>query len=352
MALDIESLLAPISPDSPCGEDLSYDPVYLELERLAQGTPEQQIGEKIVEAQEPNWREVRDLCLDLLKRGRDLRVVMHLALALLRMEGVPGLRDGLAVLRGVVERYWEPVYPRLDPDDNNDPLERMNIVASLSPPPETFQEPMKFRQRLMQAPLCRSRQLGSFALRDIMVARGELAPAGPADQKQPDLAMIEGAFKDTDPAELQATATATREALDHLDAIDTLVTQYVGAGRAPNLDEFRKILQSIAVAVNDFLVRRGLGQAGPAAAEAPGASAAQPAQAIAGEIQSPEDVVRVLDKICEYYQRSEPSSPVPLLVKRARKLVRKGFVEIIRDLSPEAMRQIEIISGPPEEPPP
>ena len=50
--------------------------------------------------------------------------------ALLKLRGLPGLRDGLAVLRGLIDQYWDQLYPRLDPDDNNDPLERMNILAA------------------------------------------------------------------------------------------------------------------------------------------------------------------------------------------------------------------------------
>ena len=66
-------------------------------------------------------------------------------------------------------------------------------------------------------------------------------------------------------------------------------------------------------------------------------------------MQSAEDVIRVLDRVCEYYERFEPSSPVPLLLHRAKQLVRKSFFEIIENLSPESVRQIEVISGPREE---
>lgn len=42
---------------------------------------------------------------------------------------------------------------------------------------------------------------------------------------------------------------------------------------------------------------------------------------------------------------------MPLLLKRAKKLVRKNFIEIIQDLTPDSLRQIQVISGPTEEPP-
>ena len=54
--INIEELLKPISPEKPCGEDLSYDPAMQELETLLRGKPETQFSQ----AEEPRWEEVRD----------------------------------------------------------------------------------------------------------------------------------------------------------------------------------------------------------------------------------------------------------------------------------------------------
>jgi type VI secretion system protein ImpA len=346
MPTDVEGLLAEIDPESPCGEDLTYDAGYLELERAAQGTPEQQVGETVVHAEEPNWREVRGQAIELLGRTKELRLVLYLALSLLKLEGVPGLRDGLAVLRGVLERYWDNVHPQLDAEDDYDPLERINIIASLSPPPDTYGDPMMFLQRLREAPLCDSKQLGKYSLRDILIARGDITPAD-SDEHPAELPVIEGAFQDTDVEALQATAAAAAEAQEHMAIIDSVLTQYVGVNRVPNLGELQGMLKEIRAVVEDFLARRGEGTGAGAAGEvapAPGGAPAGPA--LSGEIRSPEDVIRALDKICDYYRRYEPSSPVPLLVTRAKRLVRKDFMEIIQDLNPDGLRQIEIIGGP------
>ena len=131
---DVEALLVEISPDAPCGEDISYDADFLELERLAQGKAETQVGDYIQESEEPDWKQVYKLSLELLGRSRDLRLILYLTAASLRLTGLSRLRDGLALLRGVVERYWDHLFPQLDPDDDNDPLERMNIISALSPP--------------------------------------------------------------------------------------------------------------------------------------------------------------------------------------------------------------------------
>ncbi len=70
--------------------------------------------------------------------------------------------------------------------------------------------------------------------------------------------------------------------------------------------------------------------------------------ALSGEIGSRADVVRVLDKICEYYERFEPASPVPMFMKRAKRLVTMSFVDVIKDLAPDAMARIEVFAGAPD----
>ena len=155
-SFDLEAFLAEISPDAPCGADISYDAEFLGLEKLAQGTAETQMGDHIQEGEEPDWKKVREKSLELLQRSRDLRVILYLTLSKLNLEGLAGFHNGLALLCGAVERYWDHVHPQLDPDDDNDPTERMNIIGSLSPPVTVMsdQDPLKFIPSLMNAPLC------------------------------------------------------------------------------------------------------------------------------------------------------------------------------------------------------
>src|SRR5688500_5710231 len=127
---NLDDLLEPLSTDAPCGEDLSYDPAMQELETLLQGKPETQFSP----SEELRWEEVLDRAIELLRRSKNLRLGIVLCLALLRTEGVPGFHKGLLLIRGLIERYWDSLYPRLDPDDNNDPTERVNILASLVTP--------------------------------------------------------------------------------------------------------------------------------------------------------------------------------------------------------------------------
>ena len=69
----------------------------VELETTAAGTAEQQVGESIMAAEEPNWRDVKNSSLELLERSRDLRLVMYLCIAQLKLEGMEGLCEGLGL---------------------------------------------------------------------------------------------------------------------------------------------------------------------------------------------------------------------------------------------------------------
>ena len=53
----------------------------------------------------------------------------------------------------------------------------------------------------------------------------------------------------------------------------------------------------------------------------------------------------MLDRICEYYSLAEPSSPVPLMLRRAQRLAAMSFIEIIEDLSPEALTSVHNVTG-------
>ena len=205
----------------------------------------------------------------LLGRTKDLRLALHLALAALKRNGLPGLHEGLAVLRGMLDRYWEDLHPKLDPDDGNDPLERLNILAGLSPPAGGYSDVMMFRQRMREAPLCNSRQAGRFTLRDIAVARGDMPPSDP-DGPKLEMKLIDAAFADTSSEELEATARAAEGAAEELAGIGAVLAQRVGEGGIPDFSELRSILLQAAGHVKRYLhLRPGHRAAHPAATTAP-----------------------------------------------------------------------------------
>ncbi len=72
--------------------------------------------------------------LGILERSHDLRAATYLTEAELTARGLLGLRDGLQLITGYLEKYWDTVFPRLDEDDDNDPTSRINALAALNNP--------------------------------------------------------------------------------------------------------------------------------------------------------------------------------------------------------------------------
>jgi type VI secretion system protein ImpA len=356
--INAEELLKPVADGKPCGEDLTYDQSFLELETMMRGKPETQFSP----AEDPNWKEVKDRCLELWKKSKDLRIATALAVAELKTDGIPGFRECLALLNGLVTTHWTDLYPQLDPADGNDPTQRVNIIASLAAPIGTFGDPMKILELLREAPLTNSARMGRFGAAAIL--RSQAGTPGPDGQSPPSQSQIEAAFRDTSPEELQSLAQKLAEAADLVGQVDENLTKAVGATKAADLSPLKNEIKGIQKILAQYVAGAGPATeaAGEAAVETEPGTGAGAAKPISGEVQSRQDVIRMLEKICQYYARREPSSPVPYLLKRAQRLAEKNFMEIISDLSPDALEQIARITGqekregegeaPPSEPSP
>src|SRR6201999_4407165 len=97
---DVESLLGPVSANSPCGQNLEYDPQFVGLMELARVKPEQTIGDRTIARQDPPWPKVREEAEQLLQSTKDLRVAGTFHRALTKTDGVKGLSASLALFRG------------------------------------------------------------------------------------------------------------------------------------------------------------------------------------------------------------------------------------------------------------
>jgi type VI secretion system protein ImpA len=332
--IDLGSLLLPISDDSPCGSNLEYDSSFGELERVAQGTPERVMGDQIIPAEEPDWQDVRELSLSLLQRTKDLRVAVQLLHAALKTGGLPVFADGVTLIRRFLEDFWDSVHPQLDKDDGDDPTLRMNSLLVLN-------DRSGVVASLSRCPLVSSRALGRISLRDVRVASGEIAAQNDDEAARVDSALISAAFLDGDFDELQSNAQAVETALAELKAINAHLLDKVGS-RAPELGALSSELTAARRVLAEQIGRR----TGTPVDETASAGAAEGVpSSVPGEIRSREDVIRAIDRICDYFQRHEPSSPVPLLLRRAKRLVAKDFIEILRDLTPDGVAQAELIGG-------
>jgi type VI secretion system protein ImpA len=339
----LQSLLLPVGEASVTGEDLEYDADFMALERAAATKAERAMGDAVKAAEEPDWDRVRTLAEALLARSKDLRVAVHLSTAWMRIAGLPGWSIGLGLVRGLLENFWDGVHPQLDAEDDNDPTARVNAIVPLG-------DALSVLGYFRTAPFVQSPRLGRFSLRDLRIANGSLkTSAGEGDEGQPSLADIEACCVDCPEEQLLASAAAVAQILEHAKAIDGIFNEQVGTA-GPDL----KPLLSDAFELRKFLDAQAARRA-PAddtdeaeadddSAEA-GMVAGAGVAASNGRIQSADDVRRRLDELCDYYARTEPSSPIPLLLRRAQRLVGKTFVDLMQDLAPGGISELRVISG-------
>lgn len=329
--IDVERLLAPISDDAPAGPDLEYDPEFVELEAAARGKSEQQFGETVIPAEEPNWRDVSERAEALLARSKDMRVAILAARASTRMANIEGLAAGLQLIQKITSQYWDNLHPDLDHEDNDDPTMRLNALAPLADP-ETFLRDVR-NTYIVESP-----EHGRVSIRDILVAEGKL-PAGTGTV--PTSAEISGivrAVAAVSPEPLRAALAC----VETVKALESFLDEKGVLTQAPDLRPLRELLHAGA-AVSAEALRISEPAGGEAPADTPGTAGAR--SAAPGQIQTRDDVIRVLDSVCKFIEQTEPSNPAPLFIRRAQRLMSRNFLDIIQDLSPESLAQIQKLAG-------
>lgn len=331
--LPVDRLLTSLDEHAPCGEDLEYDPAFMALEEAARGKPEQQFGDTVIPAQAPDWRQVHEDALALAERTRDLRLAVLLARAGARLHGIRGYADGLALVAGLVEQHWDHVYPALDADDANDPTMRLNALAPLVDAATGLADLREAAVGSGRIPL---------TVRQIELSAGKAEPHD--DESVPTPAGIAQALQAIE-GQTPGVLDTLRSPYQQLLRIESVLMNKVGA-QGPDL----KPLQTIARWLDGAAAATGAdgaGEGGTSAAnvafDTPSAgSAVAPAP---GALRHRDDVVRTLDQVCDWIQRNEPTNPAPLLIRRAQRLMTMDFMDIIRDLAPEGLSQIENIAG-------
>jgi len=333
MRLSAKELAQPVSDDLPCGEDLEYDPAFQQLEAMLQTKSEQEFGDTVIPGTGPDWKGVGKQAVDLLKRTRDLRVLSYAAISQLHTDGLGAFRDALEALNACLEAFWENIYPLLDVEDNNDATMRFNTLQILN-------DHKMVCEGLEHTPLVVLKGIGSFSLHDIELAEGK-TDADSGEEVQ-DIAIIQGAFGDAGADSLTALGAAVGGSMEQLNRTAELWGQLAPDAAALDIDEALKSLKDIHHAIGTYAPVAAAAVTGDGGE---GVAGTAPAAHNSGTIKNRNDVIQAIDRICEYYTANEPSSPVPLLLRRAQGLVAKSFYEILEDMIPDSVATAQVIGG-------
>jgi type VI secretion system protein ImpA len=333
-----EALLEPITPEKPCGDNLedtellaSFDIFRLFGQSRPLDAPAEPDEKRVPKpADSPEWIGIRDKSLEALRKSKDLRLLAYLGTALLRTDGLPAFAATINVASLWLESHWNEVYPLVD----EDAILRRNALNN-------FGDSMAIVDRLRRIPLVSTRQHGRFSLRDIDIATHQL-PAGEGD-KPVDENQINAAFDAIPIEELTQLSDSVATATGAVRKIETTMRESAGSEASPSYEALTAQLARIAQVLRTRLAARA-GASEEAAAGASGEAAAG-GPSIGGVVRSRQDVVRALDAIAAFYRQAEPSSPIPMLLERAKRLVSKDFLEVIAEIAPDALGSARAAGG-------
>lgn len=323
--------------DSPGREDITSDPRYLELQVALAGKPGSQMGDAVIEAIPPDYKSALKICSELLEQSRHFDLLISLVKAASGELGYRGLAHSLAVLHAVVDACWSKSFPEADAEDEEDPWwERLNVFRELT-------DGVAVNDALYRSELVGVRHIGSFSKRDIDIAAGRLEVSA-EEKERCNANLIRGAFTECDADTLSAIDAAMTQAIELCDLLDASLSEHLG----PALISFKALKDLSSQSQAEFREYAGSRLQAPVEvvepvaeiAQTDPADAAEPAVKTVVTVQSSvfadhAAVVNAFTQLILFYQKFEPSSPVPFLLHRARQMVFKNFFDILRELAPQ-----------------
>lgn len=330
MQFDATSLVGPISAESPCGADLDESQPLV----LAAFDGYRVFGQIAPwpKDKQPDWREIRDRSIEVLATSKDLRVLTHFAAAGLRTDGLAPFTEAVKAAASWLDGWWAEVYPRVD----EDAILRRNALNG-------FADRIAVVDGLRRAPLLSHRQLGAYCIRDIEIVQGEIAP-GP-DEAPRDASQLDALLTALETEVLASTAAQLREAAEALRAIEASMRDHGGSDAAPDFSAPMRLLVRTQALLDAQLSARA-----PAGAAADTGAAEDTAGGVSGPrapgtIGTRDDALKALDAVAAFFRSSEPSSPIPLFIERAKRLVGKDFLAVLEDVVPDSVAQAKSVGG-------
>ena len=335
--IDLETLLQPIPGEKPAGEDLRYAGLHDEIREARRADTDLVSSDGKV----ADWKQVVGLATDALTtKTKDLQVAAWLSEALVKLHGFSGLRDSLKLMAGLHQKFWECVYPEIDEGDME---ARANSMSWLD-------RQISFGAR--EIPLTEARgdnfsflqwQQSSLPEEYPKIAQSDPQEAARIKELS-DKAGEEWArlFRATPRKSYEAMTTLLQECREGYAALDRVMDEKFGR-QTPGMGELKKALEEIRGLVERLVKeKRQLepdAATGSSIGEGEEAATGMTAGTVvaAGSIRGRQEALNRLAQIAEYFQKTEPHSPVAYLVQRAVKWgnmpLEKWLQDVIKDAS-------------------
>lgn len=361
MALaDLSSMLTEL-PNDKAGENCEYEPLYMELETLAIPVAQQEMGDSVVEGRDADFRRLQKSCEELWHKTRDLRVAAYFTIANFCNNGLKGLEQGVELIDYLIVNMWDEVWPRLDPDDDNDPTERINSLSMISPRTGAFSDPIEFMNHVRSVKLVDSLP---YSLRDYLNLLGIL-DAGELE----DPVMMQAQLRNIPYDELQQNKEVTEHILKLLEHISSLFNEKVGQSGYISFDALqnelnylKKFYETYAVEEKrDTVVKEDNAQQNSDTQE----KISDQTRTETGQVKkltpvfdvqslvidNRNDALLLIRKCADYFNKAEPTSPLPYLLNRALRMANMNFVDILAEIDQNSLEKVKEQLGvlPPSE---
>lgn len=362
--LDFDALLTPIEGDNPAGPDLREDPSptskYFAAKDARSAARAAERGADVDQEESgllPEWRKILELAPEIIAtESKDLEIAAWLTEAMLRAHGYAGARDGFRLMRGLVETFWDNVYPK--PEDGIG--DRVAPIAGLNGEGAdgTLIQPIR------KVEITEGRDPGPYAYWQYEQA-SELLKLADSEKVQArieagaiTMEQFEASVRQSTPGFYLTLVADLNEAIEEWMKLSSVLDAKAGndsPGTSTVRNTLRGIVECVQSVAKDVLALAEAAETDAEAAEAGGeAGSAAPRGGVAtGAISTREDALRTLLKVAEFFKRTEPQSPIPLVleeaVRRARLPLKDLLAELITD--GDARRQFFLYAGikPPEE---
>ncbi len=358
--LDIVEMLEPIEGDSPCGPDLREDfapnSTYRTLKDARNNARAAERALLMADADsdvdKPDWSVFLQQAPQVIAgESKDLDIAAWLTEALVREHGFAGLRDGFRLLHGLVERYWDELYPQPDEDGL---ITRVAPLTGLNGDDGdgTLIGPIR------NVPLTVDAGEGPLAYWHYQQAC-EVAGITDPDRRQQRIAGGAVTLEQFSEAARQTPVEIFRDLLDDLEAAGEAFDQLNAAldercGRdesgyplAPPssrirdaLAECRDCIRSVTRDVlsdveGEMVSATGRDDDGVRGAEAPAAAKRGGANVPHGSIQSRAEALETLSKVARFFRETEPHSPLPFALDQVVRWGRMPLPDLLVELIPD-----------------
>lgn len=366
--INFDRLLSPIGGDNPAGENLQYSGVYDEIREARRADEVLTTGESQANLKIADWRQTVALSIDALTtRSKDLQICVWLVEALVKLQGFPGLNNGLKLTRELMTDYWQHLYPEIEDDDLEGRantlawLDRQLAIAVKQIPVTAIAGGVAYSYLQWEE----SKQfeipedltgMDSDDLKPINELRERAAAEGKITSEQ-----WRSILRATNKEYFETLALLLNDCWNEFNELDRVMDEKFAA-QTPGMGALKKSLDDVRTLVDRLLKEKrqlepqSVGEilaTNTATETATSGPSTNINLSVSGAIKSRDEALKRLAEIAQFFHQTEPHSPVSYLVERAVKWGRMPLDKWLEDVIKNSdvigqVRETLGISLPPE----